>query len=105
MTANKDKILIAIILIFSGIIFLGDSLGQYQFKLFYFLNKYWPVLIIIFGFHILLQNTRLWFLVPLIIVFLALYLIYILVNQSPFQIYHQPRFPFLDFREGPFRFR
>ncbi|MFP4199228.1 MAG: LiaI-LiaF-like domain-containing protein, partial [Halanaerobium sp.] len=53
MTDNRDRSLIAVILIFAGIIFLGDTLGEYNFNIFFFLRSYWPLLLIIFGFHIL----------------------------------------------------
>ncbi|MGP3777900.1 LiaF transmembrane domain-containing protein [Halanaerobium saccharolyticum] len=103
MTDNRDRSLIAIILIFAGIIFLGDTLGEYNFNLFFFLRSYWPVLLIIFGFHMLLQNSSFWFVVPVIVIGLALYLIYMLVNQQPFYFMPQIRMRIFDFDNLPFR--
>ncbi|MFN2340011.1 MAG: LiaI-LiaF-like domain-containing protein [Halanaerobium sp.] len=103
MTDNRDRSLIAIILIFAGIIFLGDSLGEYNFNIFFFIRSYWPVLLIIFGFHILLQKSSLWFIVPIIVIGLALYLIYMLVNQQPFYFVPQLRMRIFDFNNLPFR--
>lgn len=103
MTDNRDRSLIAIILIFAGIIFLGDTLGEYNFNIFFFIRSYWPVLLIIFGFHILLQKSSLWFIVPIIVIGLALYLIYMLVNQQPFYFVPQLRMRIFDFNNLPFR--
>jgi len=103
MTDNRDRSLIAIILIFAGIIFLGDTLGEYNFNIFFFIRSYWPVLLIIFGFHILLQKSSLWFIVPIIVIGLALYLIYMLVNQQPFYFVPQIRMRIFDFNNLPFR--
>lgn len=102
MTNNRDRILAATILIFSGIIFLGDSLGQYNFNIFFFLQSYWPLLLIIFGFHILLQKNKFWFIVPLIIAGLSLYLIYLLVNQQSFYFIPQIRMKIFNFKNLPF---
>jgi hypothetical protein len=103
MTDNRDRSLIAIILIFIGIIFLGDSLGEDNFNIFFFIRSYWPVLLIIFGFHILLQKSNLWFIVPVIVIGLALYIIYMLVNQQPFYFIPQFRMRIFDFNNLPFR--
>ncbi len=103
MTDNRDRSLIAIILIFVGIIFLGDSLGEYNFNIFFFIRSYWPVLLIIFGFHILLQKSNLWFIVPIIVIGLSLYVIYMLVNQQPFYFIPQFRMRIFDFNNLPFR--
>jgi hypothetical protein len=103
MTDNRDRSLIALILIFAGIIFLGDTLGEYNFNIFLFLRSYWPVLLIIFGFHILLQKSSFWFIVPIIVIGLALYLIYMLVNQHPFYFVPQIRMRIFDFDNLPFR--
>ncbi|MFW5885703.1 MAG: LiaF transmembrane domain-containing protein [Halanaerobium sp.] len=103
MTDNRDRSLIAVILIFAGIIFLGDTLGEYNFNIFFFLRSYWPLLLIIFGFHILLQKSSFWFIVPISIIVLALYLIYMLVNQQPFYFVPQIRMHIFDFNHLPFR--
>mgnify|MGYP006301926529 CR=1 FL=1 len=103
MTDNRDRTLLALILIFAGIIFLGDSLGEYNFNIFFFIRSYWPVLLIIYGIHILLQNSNLWFIVPLVIIGLSLYMIYNLVNQQPFYFMPQIRMRIFDFKNFPFR--
>ena len=103
MTNNRDRSLTALILIFAGIIFLGDTLGKYNFNIIFFLRSYWPVLLIVFGFHILLQKSKLWFIVPLIVTVLFLYLIYMLVNQQPFYYIPQFRMHIFDFKNLPFR--
>ncbi|TDO77754.1 hypothetical protein DFR79_13122 [Halanaerobium saccharolyticum] len=103
MTDNRDRSLIAIILIFAGVIFLGDSLGEYNFNLIFFLRSYWPALLIVFGFHILLQKSRFWFIVPLVVIGLSLYLIYMLVNQHPFYFMPQLRMRIFNFNSFPFR--
>lgn len=103
MTDNRDRSLIAIILIFAGLIFLGDTLGKYNFNIIFFLRSYWPVLLIIFGFHILLQKSKFWFIVPLILIGTSLYLIYMLFNQQPFYFIPQMRMRIFDFNNIPFR--
>ncbi|SDJ07381.1 hypothetical protein SAMN04515654_12619 [Halanaerobium congolense] len=103
MTDNRDRSLIALILIFAGIIFLGDSLGKYNFNIFFFLRSYWPVLLIIFGFHILLQKTKFWFIVPTIIILAAGYLIYLLLNNQSFYFMPQIRMRIFNFKNLPFR--
>jgi len=103
MTDNRDRSLLALILIFGGIIFLGDTLGQYNFNIIFFLRSYWPLLLIVFGFHILLQKSRFWFLVPLVVIGISLYLIYMLVNQQPFYFMPQFRMRIFDFNNLPFR--
>ena len=101
MTDNRDRTLIALILIFAGIIFLGDTLGEYRFNIFLFVRSYWPALLIIFGFHILLQKSSLWFLVPLIVIGLSLFVIYNLVNHQPFYFRPQPGIKFFNFNNLP----
>ena len=103
MTDNRDRSLIAIILIFTGIIFLGDTLGKYNFNIFFFLRSYWPLLLIIFGFHILLQKSKFWFVVPLLVIVLSLYLLYMLVNQQPLYFIPQMRIRNFDLNNLPFR--
>ena len=103
MTDNRDRSLMAIILIFAGVIFLGDTLGEYNFNIIFFLRSYWPVILIIFGFHMLLQNSSFWFIVPVIVIGLALYLIYMLVNQQPFYFMPQMRMRIFDFNGFPCR--
>jgi len=103
MTDNRDRSLVALILIFAGLIFLGDSLGKYNFNIFFFLRSCWPVLLIIFGFHILLQKTKFWFIVPTVIILSAVYLIYLLMNNQSFYFMPQIRMKIFDFRNLPFR--
>jgi hypothetical protein len=103
MTDNRDRSLIAIILIFTGIIFLGDTLGKYNFNIFFFLRSYWPLLLIIFGFHTLLQKTKFWFIVPVVVALLSIYLIYLLVNQQSFYFIPQMRMRIFNFNNLPFR--
>lgn len=103
MTDNRDRTLIAVILIFAGIIFLGDTLGKYNFNIFFFLRSYWPLLLIIFGFHILLQKTKFWFIVPTLIAGLSIYLIYLLINQQSFYFIPKMRMKIFDFNNLPFR--
>lgn len=103
MTDNRERKLIAIILIFAGIIFLGDTLGEYNFNIFFFLRSYWPVLLIIFGFHMLLQNSGFWFLVPVAVIVLGLYMVYMLVNGQPLYFIPQMRMKIFEFNDFPFR--
>lgn len=98
MTENRDRTLIAVILIFFGLIFLGDTLGQYNFRIILFLRSCWPAVLIIFGFHILLKESSFWFMIPLIVSGLAVYLIYLLYNNEG--IYFIP-----DFKIRIFNFR
>jgi hypothetical protein len=103
MTDNRDRSLVAVILIFAGIIFLGDTLGKYSFNIFFFLRSYWPLLLIIFGFHILLQKTKFWFIVPATVAVLSIYLIYLLINQQSFHFIPQLRMKIFNFKDSPFR--
>lgn len=90
MTNNRDRSLIALILILVGVIFLGETIGFYNFSIIFFLRSYWPGLLIIFGFHILLQNNKFWYIVPLIVTGLAIYMLYMLYTGKPF--YFRPNF-------------
>lgn len=103
MKNSRDRILMAVILIFTGIIFLGDTLGKYNFNIIFFFRNYWPFLVIVFGFHILLQKSKFWFLVPLLVSGLSLYFIYLLVNQQPFYFVPQLRMRIFNFNDLPFK--
>ncbi|ADQ15422.1 LiaI-LiaF-like domain-containing protein [Halanaerobium hydrogeniformans] len=83
MTDNRSQNILGLILIITGIIFLGETLGIYQFNLALFIRSYWPVLLIIYGLHVLLQNSSFWFIVPLLIIIAAGFLIYLLINHGP----------------------
>lgn len=98
MTDNKNRSLLAIILIFTGIIFLGESLGKYNFSFIFFMRSYWPGLLIIFGFHILLQKTKLWYIVPAAVTALCLYIIYLLFNQESIYFMPEMRMRIFHFR-------
>jgi len=103
MTENRDRTILALFFIIAGVIFFGETMGQYNFNFSLFIRNYWPILLIIYGLHILLQNSRFWFIVPLLMIGFSAYLIYYLVNNNP--IYFIPNFRdrIFDFRNLPFR--
>ncbi|WP_089861227.1 LiaF transmembrane domain-containing protein [Halanaerobium salsuginis] len=103
MNKNRDRTLLALCLILFGVLFLGANLGQYTFSFFWFMHTYWPILVIILGFHVLLQESKFWFLVPLLLIILTVWLTYYLSSQPSFNISPNFRQHFFYFKEGPFR--
>jgi len=103
MTENKDRTLLGLIFIIFGILFFGETLGYYQFSFSLLLRNYWPVLLIIYGLHILLQNSRFWFIVPLLIIVVSAYFVYYLVNYEPVRFMPNFRDRIFDFQNLPFR--
>lgn len=103
MNENKDRILMGLLFIIAGILFFGETMGQYNFNFALFIRNYWPVLLIIYGLHVLLQNSKFWFLVPLLLIVLSAYLIYYLINYQPMYISPNFRERIFDFNNLPFR--
>lgn len=103
MNKNKDRILMGLLFIAAGILFFGETMGQYNLNFLLLLRNYWPVLLIIYGLHVLLQNSKFWFIVPLLIIMLTVYFIYYLVNYQPVPIFPNFRDRIFDFNNLPFR--
>lgn len=97
MTADsKKRLLTGIILIAFGAIFLGESMGRYSFDFIWFMRNFWPVLLITAGLHMILLNSKLWWIIPILLIVVAVYFIYFLhqhggsvsLKQNFFRYYH-----------------
>ncbi|HKL13444.1 MAG TPA: LiaF domain-containing protein [Halanaerobiales bacterium] len=64
---NRSGYIIGLILIGIGLLFLLNTLGIATFQVWYFLFKFWPVILILVGLNIILKKTALWWIVPILI--------------------------------------
>lgn len=64
---NRSTYIIGLILIGIGLLFLLNTLGIATFQVWYFLFKFWPVILILVGLNIILKKTALWWIVPILI--------------------------------------
>lgn len=67
---NRSAFIFGLILIGIGLIFLLNTLGIATFRLWYFLSRFWPVLLILFGLNLILKKSKLWWIIPLLIFFI-----------------------------------
>lgn len=65
---NRSQIIIGIILISMGVLFLLNTFGIIPVIDWSILLKYWPLIFIFVGLNIILHRTRLWWLVPLLLI-------------------------------------
>ncbi|RCW49959.1 MULTISPECIES: LiaI-LiaF-like domain-containing protein [unclassified Halanaerobium] len=101
MTADsKKRLLIGIILIAFGVIFLGESMGKYSFDFIWFIGNFWPVLLIIAGMHMILLNSKLWWIIPALLIIFTIYFIYFLSQHGG-----SVGLPYRFFRYYQFKFR
>lgn len=99
MTAdNKKRLLTGIILIALGAVFLGESMGKYSFDFIWFMRNFWPVLLITAGLHMILLNSKLWWIIPVLIILAAIYLIYFLHQYNGNAFWPERFFRFYHFR-------
>ena len=64
---NRSAYIIGLILIGIGLLFLLNTMGVATFQVWYFLFKFWPVILILIGLNIILKKTALWWIVPILI--------------------------------------
>lgn len=70
MTKNNNDITLGVILIFIGGLFLLNTLDIIKYNIWNLLFSYWPIFLIIIGMNILFKNTKLWWISPLLIIFI-----------------------------------
>ena len=56
-TSSKNTIFNSIICL-SGLVVLGNNLNLFRFNLFMFINKFWPVLLIVLGVNLLIKPNK-----------------------------------------------
>ncbi|MDZ7671619.1 MAG: DUF5668 domain-containing protein [Halanaerobiales bacterium] len=64
---NRSAYITGLILIGIGLLFLLNSLGIATFRLWYFITRFWPILLILFGLNLILKKSKLWWVVPILI--------------------------------------
>ncbi len=64
---NRSAYIIGLILIGIGLLFFLNTMGIATFQVWYFLFKFWPVILILIGLNIILKKTALWWIVPILI--------------------------------------
>ena len=64
---NRSAYIVGLILIGIGVLFLLNSLGIASFRVWYFLFRFWPVILILVGLNIILKKTNFWWIVPILI--------------------------------------
>lgn len=64
---NRSAYIVGLILIGIGLLFLLNSLGIATFRIWYFITRFWPVLLILFGLNLILKKSKLWWVVPILI--------------------------------------
>lgn len=64
---NRSAYIMGLILIGIGLLFLLNSLGIATFRLWYFITRFWPILLILFGLNLILKKSKLWWVVPILI--------------------------------------
>ncbi len=63
----------ALILIIVGLIFLFNNLGYLSWDIWYYLWKLWPLILIVAGLSVLFKDSKLLFLIPLIVAGVVIY--------------------------------
>ncbi len=91
---NRSQIVTGTILIGIGLIFLLQTMGIIYHLNWRLVFHYWPVLLIFIGLNILFKKTKLWWIVPILIILAFLALI----------IVQQPSFPY-EYQYGRYRAR
>jgi hypothetical protein len=82
---NHSNIIIGIVLVFLGLIFLANSFQVIHWSIWESLFRFWPLILIFFGLDILLKKSSLWWIIPVILVFVMIGLIlYSTHNIKPF---------------------
>ncbi|MFW5873390.1 MAG: LiaF transmembrane domain-containing protein [Bacillota bacterium] len=82
MIKKNNDITLGIILILIGVLFLLNTLDIIGYNFWNQLFSYWPLFLIIIGANILLKNTKLWWISPLLIIFI-LVVLFVPVDLMP----------------------
>jgi len=93
---NRSAYIVGLILIGIGLLFLLNSLGFASFQIWYFLFKFWPVILILVGLNIILKKTALWWVVPILI--FVVFIGAVVMPDSVLRRFDTPAFYF-DLRE------
>ncbi len=73
---DRSSIVLGTILVCLGILFLLNTFNLLSWRTWNIIIRFWPVILIIIGLNIILKRSRLWWLVPLLIIILFLGLIF-----------------------------
>lgn len=84
---NSSQIIIGILLVCLGFLFLLHTLGLVPRINWLFLLDFWPLILIFIGLNILLKDTGLWWLVPLLLVATIIFLL-VFTNFFYYRNYH-----------------
>jgi hypothetical protein len=64
---NRSAYIVGLVFIGIGLLFLLNSLGIATFRIWYFITRFWPILLILFGLNLILKKSKLWWVVPILI--------------------------------------
>src|SRR6056297_2489148 len=73
---DRSNIILGTVLICLGLLFLLNTFNLISWQTWNLIIHFWPVILIIIGLNILFKRSKLWWLVPLLIITLFLALIY-----------------------------
>ncbi|HLV10658.1 MAG TPA: DUF5668 domain-containing protein [Halanaerobiales bacterium] len=85
---RRSRIFSGTILICLGIVLFLQTMGIIQSLNWSFLVNFWPLLLIFMGLNILLKRSRLWWLVPVLVIISFITLIIIGQPSFPGRDYH-----------------
>lgn len=78
---DRSRIIMGVLLICLGLLFLLNTFGYLNWNTWRILFRFWPLILIVGGLNILLRNTRIWWLVPILVILIFISLI-MLSNQD-----------------------
>ncbi len=64
---NRSAYIFGLILVGVGLIFLLNTLGIATFRIWYFIIKFWPLILIIIGLNMILKKSKLWWIIPILV--------------------------------------
>jgi len=64
---NRSAYIFGLILVVVGLIFLLNTLGIATFRIWYFIIKFWPLILIIIGLNMILKKSKLWWIIPILV--------------------------------------
>ncbi|MCF8002385.1 MAG: DUF5668 domain-containing protein [Halanaerobiales bacterium] len=65
---DRSQIIIGLLLVCLGLLFLLNTFGYLSWNTWEVLFRFWPVILIIGGLNVLLKNTKMWWIVPILII-------------------------------------
>lgn len=80
---SKSNITVGLIFVAVGLIFLLNTFNIIDYNIWQLVSMFWPVLLIIIGLNILFKGTFLWWISPVLIIILLLFLLFASANYTP----------------------